>query len=362
MAGVCGGVVLLLKLLFLLVLLPMWAWALWVANPLRMFDSSWTGRLRSQLPGASLLAIGLALPLGVSFAPYVHLGELGLLYDTFIALPPQIVAQTPAPLSRLVESTVWFVSRFAPLLLLGAIGAWVGCRRRDSLTIGLVLWCGSGLACVLLQKQAWWHYYYLLLLIPLGLLSVQGLDRLWLLRYSSGQGSVQRSGRRFLTLVVVLMACCVLPFSLLVRKIIQMEQAGLDPWLSMPLRHPEHQSITDWINHSDNIKGAIYVVGDPIHYLLAHRTQATTINGWALEFFLPAQWAQLHRELQQTHPPYVFIESSYVEFIAQKSPELLAWIQQHYDPEPQNGGIWYRERGRHLGASCVKSPQHSCSS
>jgi hypothetical protein len=359
MAGVCGGLVLLFKLLFLLVLLPLWAWALWVANPRRMFDRSWQGRVRSQLQGAVLLAIGLALPLDLSLGPYVQVGQLDLIYDTFIALPPQIVAQIPnAPLDRLWDSTIWFISRFAPLLLLGSIGAWVGCRRRDRLTVALLLWCGSGLGCVVLQKQAWWHYYYLLLLVPLGLLAVQGLDRLWLMRYELDSSGSQR--RSVKPLALVLMVLCMLPASLLARRTVQVSQAGLGPWQSMADRHPEQKRIADWINHPNNLKGEIYVAGDPIHYLLANRSQSTRLNGWALEFFLPAQWMQLRVELQQTHPPYLFIESAYEELMAQKSPKLVDWIHQHYEADPQGNGIWYRERGPHLGASCVGSPHHSC--
>jgi hypothetical protein len=359
MAGVCGGLVLLFKLLFLLVLLPMWAWALWIANPRRMFDRSWRGRVRSQLQGASLLAIGLALPLDLSLGPYVKLDQLDVIYDTFIALPPQIVAQIPgAPLDRLWESTVWFVSRFAPLLLLGSIGAWIGCHRRDRLTIGLVLWCGSGFGLVLLQKQAWWHYYYLLLLVPVGLLAVQGLDQLWLMR----DGLAPGRRRSLKALALVLMLFCVVPTSLLARKTIHVAKAGLGPWQSMPQRHAEATAIADWIKAPGNQPGEIYVAGDPIHYLLANRSQATRLNGWALEFFLPAQWVQLQVELQQTHPPYLFVESGYGELMAQRSPQLVAWIHQHYDADPQTGGIWYRERGRHLRASCMEGAQQSCSS
>jgi hypothetical protein len=357
MAGVCGGIVLLLKLLFLLVLLPIWSWALWVSNPQRMYDQSWLGRLRAQLPGASLLAIGLVLPLGVSLWPYAHEGHLGLIYETFIALPPRIVTQIPgAPLSRLVDSTIWFVSRFAPLLLLGSIGAWIGCRRGDRLTIALVLWCGSGVGCVLLQKQAWWHYYYLLLLVPLGLLAVQGLDQLWVM---SDELAPKGRRRSLNGVAAMLMILCALPASLLLRKTIQIAQAGLEPWQSIGQRHPERKAIADWINRPDNIKGEIYIAGDPIHYLLANRSQATRLNGWALEFFLPAQWTQLQVELQQTHPPYLFVESGYAELMAQQSPELVAWIRQHYDADPQASGIWYRERSQ-SGAICVESPQRSC--
>jgi hypothetical protein len=360
MAGVCGGLVLLFKFLFVLVLLPMWAWTLWVANPRWMFDSSWRGRLRSQLQGVILLAIGLALPLDLSLGPYIQLGQLDLIYDTFITLPPQILAQIPgAPLSRLVDSTIWFVSRFAPLLLLGSIGAWIGCRRSDRLTIALVLWCGSGVGCVLLQKQAWWHYYYLLLLVPLGLLAVQGLDQLWVMSDELAPKARRRSLNGVAAMVILF---CALPASLLLRKTIQVAQAGIGPWQSMAHRHPEQQALADWINRLDNIKGEIYVAGDPIHYLLAHRSQATRLNGWALEFFLPAQWTQLQIELQQTHPPYLFVESGYGELMTQRSPELVAWIRQHYDAEPQASGIWYRERSQQLGATCVENPQQSCPS
>jgi hypothetical protein len=38
------------------------------------------------------------------------------------------------------------------------------------------------------------------------------------------------------------------------------------------------------------------------------------------------------------------IESTYAELMVQRSPNLVNWIDRHYEANPQASGIWYRAR------------------
>ena len=89
-------------------------------------------------------------------------------------------------------------------------------------------------------------------------------------------------------------------------------------------------------------QGDIYVAGDPLYYWLSGRGQATSLNGWALEFFLDEQWDELASQLEASRAPYVFVSQGYSDLIGERGEPLADLIAQKYAVvSTSRDGTWY---------------------
>lgn len=377
-AGVAGGIVLLFKFVLALVLAGIWA-TLLVWGWLRAPRSRGSTELFAMVQAGLCLSLATAVSLGLGLLPIVQAGAGSIAWETFFGIPPRILSELPqAELSQLFNSMAWFRSHFLPLLVLATWGLFKTLRRGNNpIVLALLAWCLSGFAVLLLQKQAWWDYYYFLLFVPLGLLAAFGLDELdWLWHHQRYPPNLKRRwGQAGAWLCLSLLF--VTPLQSLTRKSLWLSQEisdGSQAAISTPI--PEHlyraspeyylaQMDASLIpsnvlpleaaltrnsqisNSASSIRppGAaeqIYVMGNPLIYLLAERGQATALNGWALEFFLPEQWTVLETQLRQAQPQQLFMTSFNEELMAARSPQTLAFITENYKlTSPGKTGNWY---------------------
>ncbi len=199
LSGLMGGIVLVFKLMFLPILVGFWVACL-VDAVVRRRERHWTVLAKIGVP----TLFGLLCPVAAVGLYFVRFGELGLLYKTFIEYPPRIITELPSSgLGPFVFGLLWFAGQFAPLLSLAFVGVCLSLgRRRDMVTINLVLWVVLGFLVILLQRRSGWAYQYLLLVVPLGALTGLGLDALW--GHVQGLGAVLTPRKGFALLAVSL--------------------------------------------------------------------------------------------------------------------------------------------------------------
>jgi hypothetical protein len=107
-------------------------------------------------------------------------------------------------------------------------------------------------------------------------------------------------------------------------------------------KYPSLRSEAELISQPRSLPGEIYVAGDPSIYYFSNRTQATSLRGWALEYFLPEQWTKLLKQLDSSKPPYIFIDYVQEPTIKKNFPKMLEFIEQRYRILRQNNhGTWY---------------------
>lgn len=192
-----------------------------------------------------------------------------------------------------------------------------------------------------------------MILVPLGILSVRAVDLLWgFVRQLNPPSATRRNGF-ILGLVLVLFFAYV--FASLAEKMLYLalmhrsgdERARLayyDRYNSDSRMAVEE---VRFLNESDSLRGDIYVCGNPIFYLFSGRSQAVALNGWALELYLPEMWSQLVEQLDETQPPYIFVETSYREIISDRSPEMMRFLDRHYRVlRESRAGVWYIVRAQ----------------
>jgi hypothetical protein len=127
-----------------------------------------------------------------------------------------------------------------------------------------------------------------------------------------------------------------LPLSIASRRAVQEKLnpdyatiAALSSFLSEPSARP----------------GDIYVMGNPLIYLFGNRNQAVPILGWSLEMFLPDIWDDLHQQLAQKRPVYIFLDNTYQPLLQTRGARVQHLLQSRYDVlSVQATGTWYALR------------------
>ncbi|MEH1802887.1 MAG: hypothetical protein V7L13_27755 [Nostoc sp.] len=336
-SGFFGGVVLIFKLLFLLLLLPFWLTVLIYYVLIK--NRSIAKELILIFPP---LFIGIIFPLLAVICYFAWFNSLSILYETFFIVPPRIVANLVFDKSNLISGIKWFFYGFYPLILVAIVAVNVSlCKSKNILTLLLVVWCIFAFGVIFLQSGALWEYHYLLLFVPVGILATKGLDILW---------QPLKELHSPIT-AILLIFLFFLPFSYpLAKKSVILAQNNFalaeDTRLKYQSvfreKYPSLRSEADFISQPGSLSGDIYVAGDPSIYYFSDRTQATSLRGWALEYFLPEQWPKLIEQLDISKPPYIFIDYIQEPIIKDKFPRMLEFIEQRYRILRQNSnGIWY---------------------
>lgn len=340
-SGMMGGIVLLFKLIFLLILIPFWLAALIQFLLLRRQKI-----YRDFALFILALAAGLSLPLGIFLINSAQQNALPIIYQTFFVYPPRILAELPpVEIERLQDGLRWFFRYFIALIFFALIGAYSAFRQSKSLlNLCLVLWCFSGIVTILIQRQSWWQYHYLLLFVPLGILTAIALEFIW--------QKTQLSSRRYIRLVTVgiLVLLLAYNFNHLRSKILTFTKNGFA--LSKEQQFAYQQAInnqyrdiredTTFLSQPGNIAGDIYIAGNPLFYFISGRQQATRLNGWSLELFLPEQWKQLVAEITLHKPVYILVDLSSAQLISTHAPELQSILKKSYKLfRKSNLGTWY---------------------
>jgi hypothetical protein len=345
LSGFTGGMVLLFKLMFILVLAPIWLSVL--VDAIRRKNNNLAS---TSVRVAGPVLLGLICPLLPVLAYFGVLGLLPLLYQTFFEYPPRMVAELPSSgYGSLLGGIVWFTAKFAPLMALGFIGACLSLgRRRDLLTVNLVLWSAVGLMVILIQRRSWWAYQYLLVGVPLGILTARALDILWLHVAELSPALAGWKGRLAAIVALALLFSPILSSWLQKGVFLAYYRypAAREQRLAYQTRfNPDYSTILKevaFLTAPASRPGDIFVCGNPLYYYLSDRNQAIALNGWALELLLPEQWTQLNQQLAEAMPPYIYIDGSYADLIPERSPTTAAFLNGHYRAlHTSTTGVWH---------------------
>lgn len=332
-SGLAGGVAITFKLLFLVLLIPFWL----QAGAQRSSDSDNSSPMRLLKAGGGVV-VGLLIPLGLVAALLSAWGALSLAFETFFKIPPRILSELPqAPLRRLERSAVFFLRGYGPSLVLAVAGTWM---LRSSATNRLArflwTWCAFGALVILMQRQSWWPYHFHLIGFPSALLAVLTLDRLWEKRGDAMAAASRGRVLRFAVLGAVLALPGILGVGRLTRTLVE-HGLTIDPAerLAFQIEYggADYAIITtdvQFLKGPSSQQGDIYVAGDPLYYWLSGRGQATSLNGWALQFFLVEQWEELAAQLEASQASYVFVSNFYSELIERKGESFLAVLDRKY--------------------------------
>ena len=347
LSGVAGGIVLLFKFMFLLILVGFWLTALVDATLIKR-QALLSTLCRIVVP----VFLGMALPLLIVLGYFAANNTVGLLYWTFFEYPAQLMRDPPY-INPVINGLRWLINQFAPVMLLGFIGVCVSVTKRRGrlLTVNLLLWLLLGLGVILLQRFSRWEYHYLLLFVPLGILGVKALDVLCEQMKAFGP-PVNSWGSRMAGIV-----CLILLFSPVLnslgKKSLDLARHGFAVTREQRLQYQRSASRAylealaevGFLAEPGSLRGDIYVIGDPIYYLLSGRNQAIALNGWGPELFLPSQSTRLTEQLSKACPPYIF--NAMGNLISERSPGTTQFIEENYHAlRRSNRGVWYVVKGK----------------
>jgi hypothetical protein len=322
-AGFAAGCALVLKLVFLPILIALFITA--VAFPNVAYRPSWRG-------GAGAVAAflgGAALPILATLATLARGGALGIALDTWLTLPPRIVATLPhQQLSILFDGVKWLVHGFGALIVLAIAGLFMLARARnvDALTRTLAVWIAGAIVTILAQRTSWWEYQWLLLSVPLGTLAAAGFVTL------------VRAPRGFANTGVLVLAAL---FALVPARV-ELQKIGTLARYRFAVRSGDRERYR--ANVSPTYAGVladaallppgagVYVMGNPMYYVVTGRTQPIALNGWSLELALPEQRAELVDELRTRAPQFVYVskDDDGSRIAMARSPEFAAYFARHY--------------------------------
>lgn len=332
-AGAAGGLVLVLKLVFVPVVLAVWIVGIWPRS----------GSRRPVGRAVGLLLAGAAVPLGLTTAYLAVHDELGTVWWTSVDVPRSAPGLAGRPASRLIEGGLKTAARWLVPLALGGYGAVVSFRRGwDRLEIGLVAWTVTGIPVFLVQH--WWIYQYAMFLVPVGIFAAHGLDDLL--------DRAMRLGRRGR---VALGACAVVLALPLLGRIASNTRdvarhgfaLGADDRAALRSEvEPNYREARAWARHlarTGPTPSGVYVLGNPLDVYVADRRQSVAINGWSPEQYPADVWRRLDRQLRDARPDEVVVDRFSARIMRERSPATLAWIRTHYT---RTGGhdddSWYR--------------------
>jgi hypothetical protein len=332
LAGVMGGLVLLLKLIYLPLLLAFWA--VYLLHGLWHRGEKLWPALRYSF---GFLLLGVMLPLTPVLLYWLATGTLGDALYTMFQHPPKMLKELPhTPIKRLWKALSWFFRNFTPMLILSGVAIVYSLKRLDLLMTQMVVWLGLGVLMVCAQSQSWWTYHFALLLVPLAVLAALGIDRLWLSRQSFCQGLAMAC---LLYLVALNALGAVQMTDSMVRSQFDFTARGLERYhrLVSPV-YAEAEAETAFLKLPTSLPGKVYFIGDPVFYLVSDRAQAVPLVGWIPEVLLPEQWVELVAQIHRAKPPYLYLDAqdqSYVpeSFVRSLSPD--------YQVLRSKLGTWY---------------------
>lgn len=348
LSGLCGGIVLAFKLLFLPLLLCLWVTV--IASLARR------GRVAGGLAAdVALVAGGTALPFILLAAYFAANGALQVAWWTNITYP--LTVRAPHAENRfkwLVDGLSWFVARWAPLLGLASLAFFSPSRRpRGLVGLNLGLWCVAGLIVILIQPLSWWQYHYLLITVPVGVLAASGLDLL------VGEAGWTEGRREALAVGTALAMLCSWAVGAAALKALFFANDRFALTAAGRLKHEIRMSrgnayakvLADvrFLSAPGNRPGPIFVAGNPLVHWLSRRDPVLPRFGGVLTGYASAEeWTQIASGLRAKRPPYVFVQGDELEGM-QRTPErsgpFLALLAADYRVVQQSRmGVWWELR------------------
>ncbi|MGI9369061.1 MAG: hypothetical protein ACR2O2_09500 [Ruegeria sp.] len=341
LAGSFGAFVILLKIALAPILLAFFV--VYLVSGLR------NGRAinRIALDGAIVLFGGTLVLTVVVVALFLNGGLTGAIETAFLIGPEWARAAPQAPLSRLFKGGVSFVGSFGAWIGLAVLGlASLRSLTRRPLAAYCCAWILGALVCILIQRFSWWAYHWQLLYLPTAVLAALGADcgLSWL-------GNRWKIGERAKVLVALsVLAPFLFTYSQVLAdrralikehrtEISQSDYAGFRAAVS-----PRYSRAAEIVASlpGDVQHQSIYVMGDPLIYVIHNARQAIPVHGWALEFFSPRDWARMMAELEVSNTQAIFISSDYRQLVNEKASEISDFLASRYLRGPElDTGDWY---------------------
>jgi hypothetical protein len=303
LAGVTGGIVLLMKLIYLPLLLAFWTIYL-LHGVLKRGEKLWL----SLGDSFGFLLLGVMLPITPVLLYWLVTGTLDDAFYTMFQHPPKMLKELPhiEPV-RFWKAFAWFCRNFTPMLVLAGVAIVYSFRRLDLLMMQMSVWLGLGLLMVFAQSQSWWTYHFVLFLVPVAVLGGLGMDCLWRSRQSFRRGFV-------IAALLYMVALNLLGFAQMtlsmVRSQFDFTATGLARYhrLVSPV-YAEATAETAFLKQPNSLPGKVYFIGDPVFYLVSDRAQAVPLVGWIPEILLREQWVELVAQIQRAKPAYLFVDA-----------------------------------------------------
>lgn len=343
LSGICGGIVVLFKLLFIIILFLFW-FAFLVYCYFLFFKTD----KRQRLIINGLIALGFLTPIVLVILYFAYNDSLSILfYTTFVYPYKAAVSVTDGDRSQVFrDGIVWFFKSYFPVLALTIIflilklksffterlkGRRFNLDPQSFLLLGLTMWIFSGFAVILIQPFSWWEYHYSLLMLPLGIIAVKGLDNLF-------EKVKTTSDLLWKTpLLLIIMFLFIPTARRLIHKINQYNQPIVvkvgQKELKVTGDNLENYNLiaaeTAFLT-AENKRSGIFVISDPLYYYLSNSTPAISSNGWMPNLFTDVEWRKLNYEMQAQKPGYVFVEKSLIQLIQEKNPAFLNTFYHNY--------------------------------
>jgi hypothetical protein len=286
--------------------------------------------------------------LAVTLAVLLRGGGLGGAVEAAFVIGPDWALNAPeAPLSRLMRGARWFVETYAFWGGLAAIGlAGILSARQRPLVAMCVAWIGAGIACILVQRFSWWPYQWQLLYAPVAILATLGADTL--LAWLGRRRTVSQRAKVAIAIVALL-------------PVLFGYQQVLSDRLALLRAHEDEIARGDYGGFREDVSeiyanarkaaaeipdgvdpATLYVMGDPLVYVVLGKVQAVPVHGWALEFFSPLSWERLTQELTSELPEAILLMPYYAELVDRKAPAIRDLLNDRYDLGSRTSfGDWY---------------------
>lgn len=331
LSGLAGGLVVLLKLLFL----PIVA-AAWSADLAALAARQPGRRIAAAAPSLVAILAGFLLPVGLVGLYFTTTRTLGLMYWSTIEHPIELVSQERSlRLGVLAHGLWWFLRWWAPVVTLAAIGAWHSVRGRGHpLAARLLPWLGIGVAVILSQRTSWWEYHYLLLIVPLGLLAAYGLEALVpRLRTLVPASSPKEASVVLATAAAILFSA---PLGSLALKAATLaarrfalspdDRARYQGEMSRAGGYADARREATFLARPEARPGPIFVLGSPVYYWLSGRRPAFSRRGAVIEHLPAEEWSRIARGLVSARAQYIFVDAEHAIILERSRPRSVAFL------------------------------------
>lgn len=268
-------------------------------------------------------------------------------------------APSEAPLGRLVRNLKWYGVTLAPWLAFACVPL-LRLFRRDEppLTRQMIGWIAVAVLLIALQLHSFWRYHFFLLFVPGAVLAARGIDlilsRLEAMRPAPGAASRPLSALLLGALLVLpALGSIVYNFDRQVQNFYQAlysaQRVGLDVYRQEMGK--DYGWAARWFDPTRFPAGRepIYVLGNPLVYLVTGRPQALPIHGWSWEMLPPEYWRDLPAQLAEARPAYVLLGRFYRRLFPERQPygpQIIQFLNDTYDVvwDDPAVGVLYRRR------------------
>ena len=347
LTGFFGGIVLTLKLMFIVILIGFWI-CLFL-----YFYSFIKKDAKRILVLSALIFPGLIIPLAGVIFYFVQNDAFDDLWYTTFVYPSNAVIEITRMENRIAvlkSGLEWFFKSYFPVIVLTLILLLFNLkslfikrrqmqsfalRREDFLFTNLFIWAFLGFAVILIQRLSWWEYHYSLLMIPLGILAVKCVEQF--IEEINANSKIRRKIPAFLLLIVFIAILFIPTARRLANKI---RQSGEVESVEIGNRQikvtgdaaGDYKSIsadTAFLK-TENSKVPIFVFSNPLYYYLSDSPPMYASNGAMSDMFTDFEWKRLNREVSEKPPEYIFIETRWLQMIAEEDPDFFNTVNKNY--------------------------------